>query len=176
MYHDFSRNYFELFGLPVSFKLDELRLEQAYREVQSAVHPDRFAHLPESERRVSMQWATQVNEAYRTLRQPLSRAVYLLGMKGVDAEAESNTTLPPEFLIEQMEWREAVSEARAGDDLDELEQLAARIRADRAERVTEIAGLIDEKGDFHAAAAAVRRLMFVEKLAADIFEAIEHLE
>ena len=176
MHHDFSRNYFELFGLEPRFGVDALRLDQCYRELQSAVHPDRFTHLPENERRVSMQWATQVNEAHRTLKNPLLRAEYLLAMKGVDAQVESNTTMPAEFLIEQMEWREAVMEARAGDDLEELEKLSARVRAERAHRVDEIGVLIDEQGAYDAAAAAVRRLMFIDKLAADINEAIESLD
>lgn len=175
MYLDFTRNYFELFGLPVCFRLDIAQLEQGYRELQSTVHPDRFAHLPEAERRASMQWATQVNEAYRTLKNPLARAQYLLGLQGFDAQAESNTTMPAEFLIEQMEWREAVSEARAGDDVDELEKLAHRVRGERGALVDKIATLIDEARDYAAAAGALRRLMFIEKLEADISDAIDAL-
>ena len=176
MHHDFSSNYFELFGIAPRFCLDAAVLDQCYRELQSTVHPDRFAHLPESERRVSMQWATQVNEAYRTLKSPVPRALYLLSMHGVESGGESNTTMSPEFLIEQMEWREAVMEARAGDDLEALENLATRVRAERQNRVAEIGALIDERADYPAAAAATRRLMFIEKLGRDILDAIESLD
>lgn len=176
MHLDFTRNYFDLFGLPLRFGVDMLWLEQGYRELQSTVHPDRFAHLPEGERRASMQWATQVNEAYRTLKNPLTRAQYLLGLRGFDAQAESNTTMPTQFLIEQMEWREAVAEARAGDDIEALEQLAARVRAERGTLTGEIARLIDEADDGPGAAEALRRLMFIDKLEADIVEAIDTLD
>jgi molecular chaperone HscB len=75
---DFARNHFELLGLPAQYAVDPARLEHGYRELQSQVHPDRFAAATEAERRVAMQWATRVNEAYRTLRNPLERARYLL--------------------------------------------------------------------------------------------------
>ncbi len=176
MHHDFSRNYFELFGLPARFRLDAAVLDECYRELQSAVHPDRFAHLPEAERRVAMQWATQVNEAYRTLKNPVPRALYLLSLKGVDAGTEANSALPAEFLIEQMEWREAVMEARGGSDLEELEKLSSRVRAERQKRVEEIASLIDDQSDLDTAAAATRRLMFIEKLGVYILDAIESLD
>src|SRR6266568_9105661 len=99
-------NFFELFELPVVFRLDSAALDRAYRDLQTRVHPDKFAHLGDDERRLSMQWATQANEAYRTLRRPLARAQYLLHLRGIDLKAESNTAMPPDFLMEQMEWRE----------------------------------------------------------------------
>ena len=102
---DFSRNHFELLGLPVAFALDPARLESGYRELQGAVHPDRFAAASDAERRIAMQWATHANEAYRTLRDPLERARYLLRLRGFDTEEETNTSMPPDFLMQQMEWR-----------------------------------------------------------------------
>src|SRR5471032_1822363 len=130
---DFSRNHFELLGLPVHFAVDAARLESGYRGLQSQVHPDRFAAATEAERRVAMQWATRANEAFRTLKDPLERARYLLQLKGYDTEEESNTAMPPDFLMQQMEWREAVAEARSGSDAKELARLRdeiARARAD----------------------------------------------
>ena len=79
---DFSRNHFELLGLPVAYAVDAAALDRAYRDLQGQVHPDRFASASEAERRVAMQWATRANEAYRTLRNPIDRARYLLGLKG----------------------------------------------------------------------------------------------
>ena len=91
---DFSKNHFELFGLPVSFQLDMTQLEQAYRQLQSQVHPDKHAHLGETEKRLALQWATQANHAYQTLRQPLARARYLLQLNGIDTQEETNTAMP----------------------------------------------------------------------------------
>ena len=79
-----SSSHFELFGLQPAFKLDNEALERAYREIQSRVHPDRFAHAGDAERRASLQWTTRVNEAYRTLKNPVQRASHLLELRGVD--------------------------------------------------------------------------------------------
>src|SRR6266513_1486552 len=103
-----NQNHFELFGLPARFAVDAAALEGRYRELQREVHPDRFAAAPEPEQRVSMQLATRVNEAYQTLKSPLKRAVYILRLRGVDPEFETNTAMPPEFLVEQMAWRERI--------------------------------------------------------------------
>ncbi len=173
---DLSQNFFELFGIDPSFGIDTAQLDRAYREIQSRVHPDRFAHLPETERRLSMQWATHVNEAYRTLKHPLSRARYLLGLYGVDTQHESNTAMPAQFLMDQMEWREAAAEARAAEDQPALEQLHHRLRSESDALFAEIEKDIDRKENYTAAADAVRRLMFVLKLKDDIDEALESLE
>lgn len=173
---DFTQDFFALFGLAPSFKLDPMALETAYHDMQTRVHPDRFAHLPEADKRVSMQWATRINEAYRTLKNPLSRAHYYLHLKGVDSATDSNTAMPPEFLIEQMEWREAVAEAHTAEDLAELEKLLLRLKHQHAGVVDEIEHDLDRAHDYPAAAAALRRLMFVEKLQHDILDAIESLE
>lgn len=173
---DFNRDYFSLFGLPAAFKLDETLLEGVYRDIQSQVHPDRHAHLPESQRRLSMQWATRVNEAYRTLRQPLSRAQYLLHLRGIDTHIESNTAMPAQFLMEQMEWREAVADARAEGDSTALEHLHQRLRQHRYDILADIERDLDQAHDDQAAAEAVRRLMFIEKLQREIDEALEALE
>ncbi len=173
---DFSQDYFALFGLRRACRLDAGALDQAYHSLQGQVHPDRHAHLPETERRLSMQWATQVNEAYRTLKQPLLRARYLLQLAGIDVGQESNTAMSPEFLMEQMEWREAVAEARAAGNHQELENLMQRLEkyAGEIRQSAEIS--LDEKQDFPAAAEAVRRLMFLQKLENELEDAFEALE
>jgi len=173
---DFSQDFFSLFGFAPGFQLDPLALESAYHDLQARVHPDKFAHLPDADRRVSMQWATRINEAYRTLRSPLARAQYLLHMRGVETKTESNTAMPAEFLIEQMEWREAVSEARMAENADELERLLVRLKHQHSVVIEEIERDLDKSHDYPAAAAAVRRLMFVEKLQHDLLDAIESLE
>lgn len=173
---DFNHNHFQLFGLAPVFDLDMAALEQAYRDVQTQVHPDRFAHLSEAERRLSMQWATRVNEAFQTLKKPLSRASYLLELRGVDVARESNTAMSPAFLMEQMEWREAVEEAEQAGDAEELEALRHRLVTHGKAVQSEVACALDKTGDNHAAADAVRRLMFIEKLRHSIEDALEALE
>lgn len=176
MVPDFSQDYFALFGLPRAFRIDAAKLDQAYHAMQGKVHPDRHAHLSETERRLSMQWATQVNEAYRTLKQPLARAHYLLRLAGAETGDESNTAMSPAFLMEQMEWREAVAEARAAGDHHELEKLRQRLERHAAALRGEIETSLDAKRDYAAAADAVRRLMFIEKLEHEIEDALEALE
>jgi len=99
-------NHFELFGLAPDFALDPEALERNYREIQSRVHPDRFAHAGDAERRASLQWTTRVNEAYRTLTDPVQRAKHILELHGVDVAFETNTQMPSDFLMQQLELRE----------------------------------------------------------------------
>lgn len=173
---DLSTDFFALFQLPRAFRIDLAELDARYREIQAQVHPDRFAHAAEGERRLSMQWATRANEGYQTLKKPLARAKYLLHLAGHDLEAESNTRMAPDFLIEQMEWREAVQEARSGGDHHELERLHQRLRQDLRGRYEELAVLLDERQDLAAAAERVRQLMFLEKLLLEIDDALASLE
>src|SRR3954465_15481552 len=133
-----SQNHFELLGLKPSYALDSSELESRYRELQGRVHPDRFAASPEAERRVAMQWAGQANEAYRTLRDPVGRARYLLSLKGFDTGEESNTAMPPDFLMQQMEWREAVGEARAERDARALERLRGELQESRDDMLNQL--------------------------------------
>lgn len=173
---DFSHNHFQLFGLPVCFGIDLDVLERTYRELQSRVHPDRHANLSDTEQRLSMQWATRVNEAFQTLKKPLSRAAYLLELRGCDVGRENNTAMSPAFLMEQMEWREAVEDARQARDCDELEALRHRLMDHATEVQAEAGRWLDDQRDDKAAADAVRRLMFLEKLRHDIEDALEVLE
>src|SRR5512139_2196483 len=140
---DFKADHFALFGIKPLFRLDLSDLDSRYRDIQAQVHPDRFAHATEIERRLSMQWATQANEAYQTLKKPLERAKYLLHLTGHDIKAESNTAMPADFLMEQLEWREAVAEARGGGDHHELEHLHNRLRGDIVARHDELGRLLD---------------------------------
>ena len=173
-----SANYFELFDLPVRFALDRVALDKAFRELQAQVHPDKFAHAAEADQRVSMQLATRVNEAYQALKVPLKRARYLLELAGVDVAVETNTAMPMDFLVEQMEWREAADEARRAGELHELEHLHHRLRGQLDERYAALGRLLDDNFQKNAdhAAGEVRKLMFLEKLQQDIDEAIVELE
>lgn len=173
---DLQQDFFALFGLPRRFRLDDAALELAYHDLQGQVHPDRFAHLADVEKRISMQWATRVNEGFRTLRKPLPRAQYLLELEGFDVGLDSNTAMSSAFLMEQMEWREAVEEARAAGQIDELEALHHRIREHSREVLGDLERALDEQRDFAHAADIVRRLMFMDKIRHEIDDAFEALE
>ena len=173
---DFSKTHFELFGLKPSFQIDAERLDQTYREIQTQVHPDKFAHLGDQERRMSMQWATYANEAYQVLKNPLSRARYLLHLHGVDTQEESNTAMPADFLMEQMEWREAIMEAKEAQDVDDMEALYHRLRGEVRAQHDELGRLLDEQADYQAASGLVRKLKFMEKLGEEIDNALELME
>jgi molecular chaperone HscB len=178
---DFTQTHFELFGLPQTYALDRDRLDAAYRELQNTVHPDRFAARADAEQRVAMQWATQANEAYQTLKHPVSRGVYLLRLQGIDALDANNTKMAPAFLMQQMEWREAIEDARAEkSDIDKsmaaLDRLTQDLRLAHRRIETQLADLIDSAHDFSAASEAVRQLRFMDKLIAEVGDVYEELE
>jgi molecular chaperone HscB len=168
-----TSNHFELFGLPPAFALDLSRLDAAYRDIQSQVHPDRYAHAGDAERRASMQMTTRVNEAYRTLKSPVRRAQYLLELNGVDVAFETHTAMPREFLVEQMELREQLEEAR---DSSELDSIARELAADKRALEAQIEATVDGRRDFAAAKDLVRKLMFLERFGEDIDAAYEALQ
>ena len=167
------KNHFELLGLAPAFALEPAQLDRAYREIQSKTHPDRFAHAGEAERRASMQWTTQVNEAYRTLKSPVQRAKYLLELNGVDVGFETDTAMPADFLVEQMELRENLEQAR---DVETLGLIRKSLMADKKTIEMQIAERIDSTHDHAGAKELVRKLMFLEKFDEDIDAAYEVIE
>jgi len=173
---DFSKNHFELFHLPVVYPIDLPGLEQAYREVQREVHPDRFANTTATEQRMAAQWATQVNEAYRTLKSPLARGRYLLKLHGIDTEEESNTAMPVDFLVQQMEWRESVESAKQSKDEVTLERLTSQKREEEKRLFVLLASQLGNDATRADARETVRKLRFLEKLGEEIDDAVERLE
>ncbi len=173
---DISQDYFQLFGLTASFELDVSRLESAFRALQAQVHPDKSAHLPDVEQRLAMQRSTLVNEAYQTLRSSIRRARYILSLHGVDTGEESNTSMPMDFLMEQMEKRETVAEALQSRDLDALEQLESHMKKETRELEAQLAVKIDIEQDYTHAAGLVRKLRFMEKLAEEIHSAFDEID
>ena len=173
---DLSQTHFALFGLPQTYAIDRNQLDSAYRGLQNTVHPDRFAAQPEAEQRVAMQWATQVNEAYQTLKHPVSRGVYLLKLQGIDALDASNTKMAPAFLMQQMEWREAIEEARAAKNVATLDSLSDDLRATHRRIEAQLNELIDAAQDYEGAREAVRQLRFMDKLIAEVGDVYEELE
>ncbi len=173
---DFSQTHFELFGLPATYALDRELLDSAYRALQNQVHPDRFVAGPESGQRLAMQWSSRVNEAYQTLKNPISRAAYLLELQGIDALAASNTRIAPAFLMQQMEWREAISDAREKRDVSALDALQSELKQETRKLEAELLLWLDEDKNLEAAAESVRKLKFMNKLIAEIGDAYEEME
>jgi molecular chaperone HscB len=169
------QNHFDLFHLPQRFAIDLAALDKAYLEVQNQVHPDKFASAGDAEKRVAMQWATRANEAYQTLKNPFRRAAYLCELNGVDLQIESNTAMPAAFLMQQMEWREALEDAKAAKDVAALEHLEKDLRAARKAEVDRVAAHLDDR-DFDQAGQAVRQLMFLEKFSEEIGRVFEVLD
>ncbi len=158
---------FDIYGLPRIFALDRAELDARRRSLQAEVHPDRFAAADPASRRMAMQRAVRVNEAYEQLKDPLRRASSLCEMNGAPVRAEDNTAMPADFLVQQMAWREALEEAQGSA---EVKALAAQLDAYRAAAYDRLAETIDEAGDFAAATEQVRALMFVERFAEDVAE------
>ena len=170
------QDHFALFDLPRCQKLDGSELERRFREVQSKVHPDKHAHQGDAQKRLAMQWATQANEAFQTLKNPLRRAQYLLQLAGHDAQVENNTAMPGDFLMEQMELREEVGDARAAKAESTLDGLRSRLKSGMTAQYESLGHVLDEKKDYPLATGIVRQLMFQEKLLQEIDDAIEAIE
>ena len=156
---------FELFGVPRRFAQDRAVLDARWRALQAEVHPDRFAAEGQAAKRVAMQWAVRVNEAYQRLKDPLKRAAYLCELGGAPVDAESNTTMPASFLVQQMEWREALDDA---DTVEQVEAIAREVAERKQAAFDELRQTLDERHDTRGAAEQVRALMFVERFAEDI--------
>lgn len=165
---------FALFGLPERFAIDLAQLDTKWKQLQGAAHPDRFATETAAAQRVAMQWAIRINEAYRRLKDPLARAAYLCALHGADIEAESNTAMPAAFLMQQMEWRDALSEATR---LDAVDALSDEVMASRKATLKSLQAQIDDAAsvDWRAVAGTVRGLMFVDKFISDIDKRVDAL-
>ena len=163
---------FTLFGLPPRQALDRTVLDARRRELQAATHPDRFAAEGGAAQRVAMQWSVRVNEAWQRLKDPLSRAAYLCEQRGVPINAENNTAMPREFLLQQMAWREALDDADGAAAVQALDDTVAD--EERAMQARLVA-LLDEQGDTAAAAAQVRALMFVTRFREALAQRLERL-
>jgi molecular chaperone HscB len=163
---------FELFGLPERFAQDRAAIDARWKELQREAHPDKFSAQGAAAQRVAMQWSVRINEAYQRLKDPLKRAAYLCELRGAPINAENNTAMPADFLMEQMAWREALDEAHGESDLDALDEKLNRARADVLQRIERS---LDEQDDARGAAQQVRTLMFIERFGEDVQSRFEQL-
>ena len=168
-----TQNFFELFGLPVSFEVDTQQLSERYRDLQRAVHPDKFANASDRERRMAVEKAAQINEAFQTLKTPMNRARYMLELRGVDFDTERDTHLDPMFLMEQMELREALGEVKsAADPVAALGKSMDDIRKRHKAMINELADILGDESKTDEGKQAVQKLQFLNKLQQEA-EAIE---
>lgn len=163
---------FALFRLPERFAQDRAAIDARWKELQREVHPDRFAAQGAAAQRVAMQWSVRINEAYQRLKDPLRRAAYLCELRGAPIDAERNTAMPTDFLMQQMEWREALDDAATDH---ELEAVSSQLEDARRRMLRDIERLLDHDGDAAAAAQQVRAMMFIERFAHDVEQRFDQL-
>ncbi len=161
-------NHFQLFDLPVQFELDTVSLAEKYRQLQRQYHPDRFASEGEHEQMAAMQKAAHINDAYQTLKSTTERAQYLLSLNGIELSGETQTLRDPQFLIQQMEWREQLAEIpHTGDPEEALDQFSQNLARETHCFIQIIERQLNDR-DWTNAADTVRKLKFMNKLEAEV--------
>ncbi len=164
-------NFFELFNLPQKFEVNLTELDQIYLKIQQEVHPDKHTSSGEAQKRVAMQLSTYANTAFETLKDPIKRGFYLCELSGLELQLETNTTMPPEFLIQQMEWREELDEIK--QDVDRLEDLFQMISNEKNNLLVEVKNLIDVLRDLPKALNQLRCALFMERFLEDVSRHID---
>lgn len=166
-------NDFELFGLSLQFAQDRAAIDARWKDLQREAHPDKFAAQGAAAQRVAMQWSVRINEAYQRLKDPLKRAAYLCELHAAPVNAENNTAMPGAFLMQQMEWREALDDARSAGELD---QISLQVASARRELLQKCEQLLDIQHDYPAAVQQVRALMFIERFARDVDARLDQMD
>ena len=164
-------NYFELFNIPVSFDVDLSVLPQTYQQLQRLTHPDKFASGSEQQKLVAVQKNAQVNDAYSVLKSPLSRAEYILSLRGIDLQHEQQTIKNTAFLMQQMEWREELADiAQRSDPLGALSSLEDEINQSIKSDLTKLRCFLKSTHEMaeQNAANIIRQLKFSYKMLSEI--------
>lgn len=164
---------FELFAVPERFEQDVPALDARWKVLQREAHPDRFAAQDVAAQRQAMQWSVRINEAYQRLKNPLKRAAYLCERAGAAVNAENNTAMPSDFLVQQMQWREALDDASSEADVDQLLQQVTQARQNALQRCGE---LLDVEHDAVSAVGQVRALMFIDRFSSDVQARLDQLQ
>ena len=166
-----AMNPFEIFGLKPQFRIDKQKLDEKYFEIQKKVHPDRFASASDTEKRVletvekrvAQQWATLINDAFQKLSDPIQRGKALCALRGHLIDEDSSGSISEEFLLEQLERREAISDAKDSGNTAELEVLKKAIEKEKDELLNEVADAFDVKSDVSLAAEDLKKVMFLNR-------------
>ena len=184
----FENNFFDLFGIDRTYSLDRHLLRDRFRNLQKKFHPDNFASASEQERRLSAQYAAMINEAFTTLADPMQRGRYMLSLQGLSTDEEHDTSMDPEFLMQQIELREQLDTAQSStDSLDALARLADKVDNEFAKREATIGEILDNTAssdsglksvqdpDLDKARHLVRELQFLSRMRSEIEDAEEAL-
>ena len=156
---------FVLFDLPRQFAQDTAQIDERWKALQRQAHPDKFAAHGAAAQRLALQWSVRINEARQRLRDPLKRATYLCELNGHAVDAENNTAMPAEFLMQQMQWREELDEAETPA---QWQALATDVQQAQTDTLQALAQSIDQQQDFAAAVQHIRCLMFMRRFAQDL--------
>lgn len=166
-------NDFELFALTQKFSQDRAVIDARWKELQREAHPDKFAAQGLSSQRIAMQWSVRINEAYQRLKDPLKRASYLCELNGAAVNSENNTAMPASFLMQQMEWREALDQAKTAKNIDKI---ALQTNEYGRKLLLKTEHLIDVEKNFKLAVEQVRALMFIERFAQEVDARLDQLQ
>lgn len=159
--------YFNLFQLEPSFNIDTEALEQTYRALAARFHPDKFASASAFEQKQAVMMSSTINDAYRTLKSPIDRAAYLLKSQNIDADAPEHTSFSPEFLMQQMEWRETLMDAQIEQNHDAIRALDQEIQEVQSNLYQDLQQAFEQQ-DYESAAQWVRHGRFLNKLRNEI--------
>ena len=159
--------YFNLFQLEPSFNIDTEALEQTYRALAAQFHPDKFASASAFEQKQAVMMSSTINDAYRTLKSPIDRAAYLLKSQNIDADAPEHTSFSPEFLMQQMEWRETLMDAQIEQNHDAIRALDQEIQEVQSSLFQDLQQAFEQQ-DYESAAQWVRHGRFLNKLRKEI--------
>jgi molecular chaperone HscB len=167
--------HFALFDLQPAFRLDLEQLAVRYRELARSVHPDRFADAPEREQRVALERSASLNEAYQTLKSAPRRARYLLALKGDEVPLEV-TVHDPDFLLQQMQWREELEDLQDDADLDGVAAFKRRLKTAQQQLEDSFAACWDDAAQREQAERLMRRMQFLDKLSYEVRQLEERLD
>ena len=159
--------YFNLFQLEPSFNIDTEALEQTYRALAARFHPDKFASASAFEQKQAVMMSSTINDAYRTLKSPIDRAAYLLKSQNIDADAPEHTSFSPEFLMQQMEWRETLMDAQMEQNHDAIRALDQEIQEVQSSLYQDLQQAFEQQ-NYESAAQWVRHGRFLNKLRNEI--------
>lgn len=160
-------NYFSLFNFTPAFDIDTALLAERYRDLQKAVHPDKFANDTEQQKLLSVQRTAQVNDGYHTLKLPLRRAEHMLSLRGIELSHETTTVKDTAFLMQQMEWREAIEDIKhIASPQEQIDALYDSFDSAKKCLFTALGEhlLVNDAQHNLAAAEQVRKLKFMAKL------------
>jgi Fe-S protein assembly co-chaperone HscB len=166
-------NAFLILGVPEQFEQDETQLSQRWKELQTQMHPDRFVTQDAATQRLATQWSIRINEAYQTIKDPVKRTTLLCELAGVSVGLETNTSMSPAFLMQQMQWREALEEAKTPEQIHDIQNT---VNHERTLALSSLSWLIDEKGDYTQAAQQVRALVFMDRFITSIYTKLDALD